>query len=235
MKPLIGIFADVDDDRMSGIKFPYVSAIENSGGVPVLIPYVEKDETMDALLSLCHGFLFSGGLDIDPIHYGEERKSTCGEVRKYRDDLELRAFKKVFASQKPILGICRGAQVINIALGGTLYQDIPTEIPSELSHRQTAPQFSPSHSVRVLADTPLGALTQKERMIANSFHHQAVKGLGEGLVPMAYADDGVVEAFYMPSHPYLRAYQWHPERLRATDADNQRIFEDFAAACRTSF
>jgi putative glutamine amidotransferase len=134
-------------------------------------------------------------------------------------------------TEKPVLGICRGAQLINIALGGTLYQDLPTELPTEISHRQTEPKFSPAHSVKILADTPLYDLVQKDRMTANSFHHQAVKTLGKGLELMALADDGVVEAFYLPGERYLRAYQWHPERLFAIDSDNRLLFEDFTAHC----
>lgn len=231
MKPIIGIFAEIDEEKKSGVMYPYVSAIEKSGGLPLLIPYVEDEETLDALLALCNGFFFTGGVDIDPHRYGEEIKDTCGELQIHRDDLEFRALKKAMETEKPVLGICRGAQLINIALGGTLYQDLPTELPTEISHRQTEPKFSPAHSVKILADTPLYDLVKKDRMTANSFHHQAVKKLGKGLSLMALADDGVVEAFYQPGERYLRAYQWHPERLFAIDADNRLLFEDFIAHC----
>jgi putative glutamine amidotransferase len=138
----------------------------------------------------------------------------------------------VLASKKPILGICRGAQMINVALGGTLYQDIATQLQTELSHRQTEGKFEHSHAVNILQGTPLFALLHQERIPANSFHHQAVKALGEGLAVMARADDGVVEALYHTVHPYLRLYQWHPERLCKTDSAALSVFADFVASCR---
>lgn len=232
MKPIIGVFAEVDEEKKSGVMAPYISAIEKSGGIPMLLPYVESDETLESFMEICQGFFFTGGADIHPMRYGEEMKETCGELQVHRDDLEFRAFEMVMRTGKPILAICRGAQLINIALGGSLYQDLPSELPTHISHRQTEPKFSPAHSVNVLADTPLWNLMQKERMTANSFHHQAVKELGRGLTLAALADDGIVEAFWMESHPYLRAYQWHPERLFEIDADNRLIFADFVGACR---
>jgi putative glutamine amidotransferase len=132
-----------------------------------------------------------------------------------------------------MIGICRGAQVLNVALGGTLHQDIPTEIETSIAHRQSEPKFAMSHEVRVLPDTPLYALTDgHDRLRVNSFHHQSVKALAPGLVPMAYADDGVLEAAYLEDTRYLRIYQWHPERLVDACPHNRAIFDEFIAACR---
>lgn len=114
-----------------------------------------------------------------------------------------------------------------MALGGTLYQDIPSEIKTTLPHRQTEPKDAPSHEVQLLDGAPLKALTGKNRIPANSFHHQAIKRLGEGLRVMAVADDGVIEAVYHTGDRYLRAYQWHPERLYDSDEDNRLLFDDF--------
>ncbi|MBE6635376.1 MAG: gamma-glutamyl-gamma-aminobutyrate hydrolase family protein [Ruminococcaceae bacterium] len=232
MKPVIAILAELDDKLNSNLRNTYVKAIEKSGGVPILLPYVESRETIEELAGRVDGFLFSGGCDIDPIRYGEEKSPSCGRVDRNRDALEFKAFDLVMSTSKPILGICRGAQLINVALGGTLYQDIASEVERHVCHEQTEPRDMPSHEVKLIPDTPLSSLMGAERIPANSFHHQAVKRIGEGLDVMATADDGIIEAFYMPSHVYLRAYQWHPERLFSSDKYNPRIFGDFIEACR---
>lgn len=231
MKPIIGILAGIDNDRITKLQSTYTVAIEKSGGVPIILPYIENEKTFEAFAAHCDGFLFSGGGDVDPKHYGEERKETCGGSEPYRDAHELAMFKKIAETSKPILAICRGIQLVNVALGGTLYQDIPTEKPSDIPHRQTEPKDLPSHSVTVKEDTPLFKLIGKTSMNGNSFHHQAVKDLGNGLSVMATTDDGIIEAVYLKGEQYLRAYQWHPERLCNTDTDNKLIFDDFINAC----
>ncbi len=231
MRPIIGLLAEVDDERATRVMSTYVRAIEKSGGAPFLLPYVEGEEVVRHLALLCDGFLFTGGADISPMRYGEKAKESCGKIQLYRDDLEFRMFAQIYQTKKPILAICRGAQLVNVALGGTLFQDIPSECPSEIPHRQAEPKFSFSHSVSIQRDTPLYALIGKERMRANSFHHQAIKKLGSGLSVMAIADDGVIEAVYSTENRYLRAYQWHPERLCERCEDNKLLFENFIRAC----
>lgn len=230
--PLIALLAEVDDDKKSAVKSSYVEAIVAAGGAPVLIPYTERSETLDALCNACDGFFFTGGADIAPEIYGEVRSVFCGTIHPLRDELELGVFRRAFALGKPILAVCRGAQLVNVALGGTLYQDIPSEIPSGILHRQTEAVTEPSHSVNILKDCGVTLFGDAVRVCANSFHHQAVKRLGEGLRVFATADDGVIEGFYMPGEQYLYAYQWHPERLLGADEFNRRIFESFIAACK---
>lgn len=231
MKPIIGMLGEVDNELDTKILNTYVSAIEQSGGIPILLPYVVSDDVIERLVGICDGFFFSGGMDINPIRYGEEKKVTCGENQENRDEFELKIFEKIIKTNKPIIAICRGAQLVNIALGGTLYQDIPTEIETKIQHKQTEPKFATSHDVRVVENTPLSQLVKMDRIHANSFHHQAIKTFGKGLEVMAIADDNIVEAFYLKGDRYLRAYQWHPERLFETDTDNRRIFEDFISVC----
>ena len=232
MYPLIGILAEVDDEHVCRVLHAYIASIEKAGAIPLLLPFVEGEAVIDSYVDLCDGFFFTGGADIDPVRYGEEKRDTCGEIQSNRDAMEFRVLEKVMRTKKPILGICRGAQLINAALGGTLYQDLPTELQTTVSHRQTEAKFSPSHSVNVIEGTPLWNLIGEGRMVANSFHHQAVKRLAPGLKTFATADDGIVEGFYMPGEQYLYAYQWHPERLWETDEFNRRIFESFIAACK---
>ena len=230
-KPVIGILAEVDGELLTKVKNTYIKAIEAAGGIPLVFPYVENGDTLELMISACDGIFFTGGADISPKRYGEEIKPACGEIQKNRDALEFEAFGKAFALKKPILAICRGAQLVNVALGGTLYQDIPSELATDISHRQSASELEFSHSVNINKNTPLAALLGAERIQANSFHHQALKRLGEGLCVMATADDGVVEAVYYSGAQYIRAYQWHPERLCQKDAYNRKIFDDFIEAC----
>lgn len=232
MKPIIAILTPVDDERSVNLLNTYSSAIERSGGTPIIIPYTESEDTLNEYVRLCDGVLFSGGCDIEPERFGEKTKETCGNIQKYRDALEFAFFKKAFELKKPIMAICRGIQVVNVALGGTLYQDIPTEIPSEIPHRQKEARSSPSHDVKIISDTPLMELIGKERMTANSFHHQAIKALGESLEVMALADDGIIEAVYYNGENYILGYQWHPERLCEINSDNKALFDNFINACK---
>ena len=232
MKPLIAMFGNVKDDGAVSLFSSYSNAIEAAGGIPVIVPYADKKATLGELLARCDAYFFTGGADIHPSRYGEECSPHCGETQPLRDELELAAFPTVFATGKPILGVCRGHQLINVALGGTLCQDLPGECPTGINHRQSAPKTEPSHEIVIAPNTPLAALIGKERMMGNSFHHQAVKTLGKELAVMATAEDGTVEATYHVSHPYLRSYQWHPERLSPFDGDNLRLFADFVSACR---
>ncbi|MBQ9784958.1 MAG: gamma-glutamyl-gamma-aminobutyrate hydrolase family protein [Clostridia bacterium] len=233
MKPIIGVLAEIDDELNTRVQNPYIHAIEKSGGIPVLFPYVGESETIEHLVDICDGFFFTGGADIDPRRYGEEARESIGEIQTHRDEFEFHVFQRVIKTSKPILAICRGAQLVNVALGGTLYQDIPSEVETNISHRQSEPKFSPSHDVRILVDTPLYEMMRTEQIKANSFHHQAIKTLGKGLAIMAVANDGIVEAVYSLGKQYVCAYQWHPERLFETDKQNRIIFEEFIHHCKS--
>ena len=232
MNPIIGILAEIDGEKTVKIQDTYVKAVERQGGIPIVIPYAAADETLTQFINICDGFIFTGGADIDPRHYGEAKKETCGEIQPNRDDLELRLFNALIGTEKPILAICRGIQLVNVALGGTLYQDLPTEKPSEIFHQQKEAKFETSHEVNIRKTTPLYELIGKERMIANSFHHQAIKDLGKDLEIMAVSDDNIIEAVFLNNDRYLRAYQWHPERIWDKDDCNRLIFEDFLGACK---
>ena len=227
--PIIAILSQVDNEKNTKLASSYTEAIENAGGIPIIFPYSENEETIDKLVKICDGFLFSGGADIEPELYGEKKSAFCDASQSYRDKLELCVFRKAFAAGKPIMGICRGIQLINVALGGTLYQDIPSEYKTEVTHRQTEAQNMPSHSVAIEEGTPLSIIAGGN-MAANSFHHQALKHLGDGLAVMATADDGLIEAVYHTEYPYLRAYQWHPERLWKINRENKMLFDDFIEA-----
>lgn len=233
--PIIGIVASAKDVADVSAPVPYIDAIEAAGGIPIILPCGADFDVYDAFVALCDGFLFTGGCDIHPSRYGEEVLPVCGNIQDHRDIIELELFARAIRTNKPIVAICRGIQLVNVALGGTLYQDISSQTKTALVHSQVEGRFEPSHRVTVLENTPLAAMTEgKTSMVANSFHHQAIKDLGQGLAVMARADDGIIEAVYMPDKAYVRAYQWHPERLWQIDADNLAIFAEFVGACHHS-
>lgn len=232
MKPIIAVLADVEDDKSISLVYTYTPALEALGSLPVVIPYTESEELILSYLELCDGVLFTGGDDICPSHYGKEPSRHLGKLQPNRDKLELAFFKAAAEADKPILAICRGAQLVNVALGGTLIQDIPTEAPSGILHRQSEGKFDYSHEVNVLADTPLAELMGAERIRVNSFHHQAIDALAPSLSVSALADDGIIEAAYMRDKYYVRIYQWHPERLWDKDSYNKAVFTDFIRACK---
>ena len=233
MQPKIAIFASVDAERAGAVLHTYVHSIEEAGGLPLLIPYMKHSALLDEVTDLCDGFLFTGGGDLDPNFFGEPTSPHCGKIEPLRDEWDFASAHRALTSGKPILGICRGIQVLNVALGGTLYQDIPTEYKTEIFHSQTNGLHAYSHSIRIVEGSPLHALLGKSEIKGNSFHHQAIKALGRGLVPCAYAEDGIIEAVYSVEHPYLRAYQWHPERLFDADLYHKKIFSEFVGACRS--
>ena len=233
MRPIIGVLAEIDNELSTMVQNPYIYAIERSGGIPILFPYVDDGETIEHLVDICDGFFFTGGADIAPKRYGEEVKDNIVDIQEHRDEFEFHVFQKVKKTSKPVLAICRGSQLVNVALGGTLYQDIPSEVQTKILHRQIELKFSHSHDVRIMINTPLYEMMKAERIKVNSFHHQAIKTLGEGLEIMALAEDGIIEAVYSSGRQYIRAYQWHPERLFETDTQSRIIFEDFIYNCKS--
>ena len=232
MRPLIGLLAEIDENEYSGVKRQYTYATEAAGGVPVLLPYTDDSELVREAVAACDGILLTGGGDVNPDLYGEAMRETCGRVNPLRDDLELAAFAAALELGRPVLAICRGIQLMNVALGGTLYQDIPTELDTNIMHRQTEGRYELSHYVTVVGGTPLDALLGEERIQVNSFHHQAIRELAAGLAVMARADDGIIEAVYGTDSHYIRGYQWHPELIYDTDEFAPLLFEDFINAAR---
>lgn len=231
-KPVIGIVPLVDIPRESLWMLPgYMEGIQASGGLPVMLPLTERAEDAEAMAELCDGFLFTGGHDVSPVLYGEEPLPVCGEVCPAREGLELPLLEAAIRKNRSILGICRGMQLLNAALGGTLYQDLPAQRPSDCGHHMDAPYDREAHRVTLPAGTPLAALLGREEIGVNSCHHQGVRTLSPRLRAMALAPDGLVEAVYMPELAFAWAVQWHPEFSRRADANSQRIFDAFVGSC----
>lgn len=250
-KPLIGITPQYDYDRNRVWIGPnYLDAIRAAGGVPILLPLnIDKDE-LAVVANACDGFLFSGGPDISPFRFGEETIKQCGVIVPERDLMEENLFSLTMETDKPILGICRGIQVLNVFLGGTIYQDISTQfkpkwqfpittvdgapgsLPNiQLSHSQESGNTVLTHSINVEEDSLLYDIVSKDTIFVNSFHHQAIKDLAPSLKLAATSPDSLIEAVYLPEKPFFLGVQWHPEHLFRTSDDAFNLFKAFINAC----
>ena len=210
----------------------YIEVLEHVGLAPVLLTPAHSLRAVESLLETCSGLILSGGEDVAPALYGEEPSPALGSVNPARDALELCAIEVAMRRRMPILGICRGCQVLNVALGGTLYQDIDSEMPGGLPHEQTAPWGMRSHHVRIETPSRLHTIVGSTELHINSYHHQSIKDVAPTLRVTARAEDGTVEAVEAVDYPWLLGVQWHPERYEAsvpeTDADRS-LFREYAA------
>jgi putative glutamine amidotransferase len=224
-QPLIGITVGAsrasDGLEYARLRMTYVRAIEAAGGLPVLIPPTSAVEPMLARLD---GLLFPGGADIDPAFYGEPMNGSQPPNREL-DHLELEAARHAVDRDLPTLGICRGQQVINVALGGSLIQHMD-------GHAPEGPRDELHHAFRVVPESNLASVLGATDLRVNSHHHQAIKRLAEGLEPVAWAADGTIEAVEAPGKRWLLAVQFHPEDLVDNHVASRRLFDAFIAACR---
>ncbi len=227
-KPIIGIVPLVDIERESYWMLPgYMKGIEQAGGIPLMLPLTSNEENLEQLAEEIDGFLYAGGQDISPNLYAQKRSEMCGQCCRERDEMETMLFRMVYEQDKPLLGICRGIQCINVVMGGTLYQDLSSEHPSDTEHHQMPPYDVPVHSVKIIGDSPLYKLLKKETLMVNSYHHQAIKTLAPKLSVMAVSDDSLVEAVYVPNKKFIWGIQWHPELSYLADENSRRIFSEF--------
>jgi len=211
----------------------YSHSCEKAGLLPVLLPVTDDDAVRAAQLDLLDGLLLSGGLDIHPGFYGEgENIHPATETEAGgRDAHEIALVREAVTRDLPIFAICRGLQVLNVALGGTLYQDLPTQVDSRWAHRQGPHSSEKTHRTQVAPGSWLGnILGGADALPINSHHHQAAKDVAPGLVVTARADDGVIEALEKSNARFLLAVQWHPENLYETDAPSRALFTAFAEA-----
>lgn len=230
-KPLIGITTYGRDERgRYTLPADYVDAVERAGAVPVLIP--PSPANAARYLDLVDGLVLAGGGDLDPAHYGGAAHETLYSVDVDRDALELELARRLVARRQPTLAICRGLQVLNVALGGSLIEHLPAVVGEGVLHR--APPREPTpHAVRVEPGSRLAAITGATGFAPMSWHHQAIRALAPGLEVVARAPDGTIEAVEMPAHPWLIAVQWHPELTAQREPAQQRLFDALAAAAAT--
>ena len=230
MLPVVGVTPLWDKEKQSLWMLPgYLEGLRQAGCLPVILPLTKEPKEIDQILSLVDGILLTGGQDVSPALYGEA-PTFAGEICEMRDAMEEQLLKKAMVLDKPMLGICRGIQFLNVALGGSLYQDIPRQHPSSVEHHQSLPYDQPSHEVALVQGSPLQSLLGQEKLLVNSYHHQAIKGLADGLEVMARSEDGLVEAVRKPDQRFLWAVQWHPEFSFRTEKASRRIFTAFAGA-----
>lgn len=234
-KPLIGLTPshDIHTNDIS-MRCTYLGAVKAAGGIPVVLPLEAEEADLKRLVSLFDGFLFTGGPDVHPFLFGEETHIHCGEVSAKRDSLEIALLHLVMEMKRPILGICRGIQLINIGLGGTIYQDIPSQFPHDfpVAHKQPFPYAVPSHHVSVVPGTRLADICHAKSIQVNSMHHQAVKDLAPGCIVSGTGPDGLIEAMEMADYPFFVGVQWHPEYLWSQDKAAANLFIQFIKACK---
>ena len=232
-RPIIGITPGfLRDKNKLSLGRGYADGVNKAGGLAVILPLVMEDDMLDRIMETVDGILFSGGPDIDARYFKEENLKYGGEISPERDSFELLLAKKAIEQGKAILGICRGMQLLNVALGGTLHQDIYIghSLGEILKHWQEAPEWYPVHDVRISEGSRLHDIYSSGTLGVNSFHHQAVNEPGSGLSIVARSSDGIIEAVEGSDDHFITAVQWHPELMWQEDPLHLRLFEAFVAA-----
>jgi putative glutamine amidotransferase len=238
--PLIGITADssgleqtgpkTNQEAMFSLASRYCDAIQNAGGLPIIIPYSPSRTQIRHLLQRVDGLLISGGgFDIDPSHYGEQPIANLGKIKAQRTFTEMESIALGLQEDLPMLGICGGAQAINVVLGGSLYQDIATQLPNAREHQQN---HSNGHVIELLRGTLLHKIFKRKTMKVNTTHHQAIRDPGKGLVINATASDGLIEGIESTKHSFVLGVQWHPEVLAQRSPEQRKIFSSFISICK---
>jgi putative glutamine amidotransferase len=241
MRPLIGIpchagqRAETDRPIYYNNR-TYIHAVERAGGMPILIPILDDLSGLEVLLPRLDGVLISGGIDVDPRYYQQDPHPLLGETNPHLDALEIDIVRWAVHNNVPMLGICRGMQLINIALGGTLYQDVAADIPGSLRHANwDFPRNKLIHSVNIVPGSRLEAILGVRELPVNSLHHQSVKEPGQGVIVTGYAEDGVAEMLEVPDQHFMMAVQCHPEELYTDQPVWSRLFVAFVDACKSRY
>ncbi|MGE0644886.1 MAG: gamma-glutamyl-gamma-aminobutyrate hydrolase family protein [Nitrospira sp.] len=242
MKPVIGVTPDFhagDRKDMGGpeptyfLRARYVRAVEELGGIPLILPLVADPAARRRLLDGVDGLLLTGsGPDLPPRLYGERKRYKFPIVTARRADFELEVVRQAMVRDLPLLAICGGMQTVNVACGGSLFQDIPAQVPSAMDHRQKRKAIHVSHAVTVAPKSLLRKVVGSDTAMVNSSHHQSVKRVAPSLVESARAPDGIIEAIESPRHRFLLAVQWHPEFLFERHAAHRRLFEALLRVAR---
>jgi putative glutamine amidotransferase len=213
----------------------YFHVVTSAGGVPWMIPLLHEDlDTLRAIYHRLDGLLIPGGVDMNPATFGEAVRAECGQIDPARDVVELALTRWAIEDRKPILGLCRGLQVVNVALGGTLYQDLGSQKPGPIKHDCFPSEIYPrdflAHEVALAEASRLRAAFEHPAVAVNSMHHQGIKELAPGLVASAVAPDGLIEGVESANGHFLVGVQWHPEIFESTDPHTRQLFRDFIAA-----
>lgn len=232
MRPIIGITCGLNEN-VNSIGIEYISAIEESGGTPIALTLVKKHECIDDFISIIDGLLLSGGVDADPILYNEEPHPALGRIDVDRDNVEIKLILKAISIGLPIFGICRGIQMLNVAAGGTLYQDINASFNNVLKHRQNAPGYYGTHTIEVHNESRLLKIIGHSKIRVNSFHHQAIKEVAPGFTVSAVANDGIIEGIESINNNFAIGVQFHPELMWQNNPPINALFTEFICEART--
>jgi|SRR5579872_5389013 len=214
----------------------YIEELRKVGAIPWIIPLVPHDtDTLQQIFDRLDGVFITGGVDVDPSHYGESKSPLCGDTDPDRDAVEIGLLRHALKQNLPILAVCRGIQILNVACGGTLYQDVTSQVPSAMKHDYFPTREKPcrkflAHDIVVKPNSRLGRILGNDVVQVNSMHHQAIKDLAPNLTPTAHAADGIIEAVESTDERYLIAVQWHPEELTESHPGMARLFSSFAEA-----
>lgn len=227
-KPIIGVLPLYDIEKDSYWMLPaYFNGLEAAGAIPIMLPMNGIDDDKQ-IMSLCDGLLITGGQDVEPSCYKEEKTDKCGPTVPMLDALGFILFREALRRDKPVLGICRGLQLMNVYFRGTLWQDIPSQRPNSLNHRMERPYDRAAHIVNLSG--PLESLYGKKTLGVNSCHHQGIRELATKLQAMAISEDNLVEAVFCPERRFVWAVQWHPEFFDVQTGPGVPIFRAFVKA-----
>lgn len=239
--PLIGVTASITvgkSPERAYVNSAYLHAVQEAGGIPLPIPPQLDAGAQKETFAILDGFLLTGGGDLDPALFNEPPHPTLYEISPERDRLEIALVNHAVEAKKPLLAVCRGIQVLNVALGGSLFQDVASDPGTQIQHQQDKdgkPRDEPTHPVKIVAGSRLAQVLGATELQVNSMHHQAVKAPGRGLVPVAFAPDMLVEGLEPEDadpERFLLGVQWHPEELTRKDPSARRLFAALVSACR---
>lgn len=239
-KPIIGLLPLFDSEKDSIWMLPgYQNGLEKAGAQVLIFPYTTDTDEILTISALCDGYLFTGGQDVSPKLYNEKKQPFCGEVSPVLDTLTKIVFDDAKFSDKSVLGICRGCQILNVLFGGTLYQDINTQYNPQnclyIEHHQNKPYDSTSHKVTLNHDSYLQKLLKKDEIEVNSIHHQGIKDVGNGLEINAVSEDGIVESVKAKDFHFMLGVQWHPEYNYFRNEDSMAILKAFVKETSEEF
>lgn len=231
LRPLIGITCSSEVEGPASYKLSkgYVNAITRTGGEAIILPYTD-DKGIRNIIGILDGVFLSGGYDVDPFHYNDRPNCALGRIEPDRDRFELSLVRAAIRFHIPVLGVCRGMQVLYVAMGGMLIQDISSQVKGAIKHMQEGPRSYPSHNVTVMRDSKLSGMVGVGEIRVNSFHHQAVKEpVPDGLIASAHAPDGIIEAIESDGDKFVLGVQWHPETMFNISPAMVEIFAAFVA------